>query len=1071
MIRWFARNDIAANFLLIGILLAGAYTAFFRVPLEVQPAWEFNSIYVNMDYRGGTAEDVARAIVIPIEEALQDLPGIKSMKSTARRGRGSLWVEAKDGVDLRELLDQIKTRVDRISTFPNETERPRLDIPDSNRWREVITVAITGDLNEDELRRAAVRVRDDLIELDGISHADLKGERPYEIGIEADQEMLRSFGLSFQDIADAVRSSSIDLPAGSIQSSSGNLVVRAKGQAYTRDEFARIPIRAANGAEVQLGEVAEVKDGFEEDRQIVRFNGKPALMVEVMRHDRESAIEVSETVHGYVDSAATRFPSGIHLYAWDDESISIRGRLGTLTSSLIQGSLLVFVLLGLFLRPALAFWVVIGIPVSFAGGILFMPYFGISANLMSLFGFIIVLGLVVDDAIVTGENIFSKLKTGMEPLEASVIGTKEVAVPVTFGVLTTVVAFLPLMFMEGRWGGFAKQIPPVVAPVLLFSLIESKLILPSHLKHLKTGRTRFNPITRLQKSVADGLEAFVVSVYKPSLSFALNHRYAVCAAFACMALLMFGYAKGGHLGFVSMPTVDRLKIRADIDFPNDTPIEKTDFYVKKIAAAAEILKKEFVDESTGQSLIRNVYTKSGDRSWYSRNVDETRGEVSVEILPPSLRGDPGPRNSVIAARWKEIVGEIPDAYSFRVRAETSGHRRSMDRDEEPIELELRGAGSEKKIEIAHQIVDLLNSYEGVSDAYTRVRGGEDELEITLKPRAAELGLTQQLLARQIRQAFFGEEAQRVQRGRDDIRVMVRLTRRERESLHTLDTLKLQTPAGISVSLSTVADIQMVKAPGRIERIDGAEVIEIRAIPVDAKVDLTGIAEDAALGIQDLINEGDDLSFRYTGYIAENAESRRRTIIGSVALLLALYALLAIPFRSLVQPIFVLLAVPFGVIGALLGHIIMGITPSYLSVFGMLALAGVVVNDSLVMVDFINKRREEGVPLGQVILDAGAKRFRPILLTSITTFAGLMPLIFDRSIQAQFLIPMAVSLGFGILFATAITLYLIPAAYRITEDLGAMSGKFWRWYMSPFRHSPLPRRERGGDHGAHGHEPS
>ncbi|MEM7011117.1 MAG: efflux RND transporter permease subunit [Verrucomicrobiota bacterium] len=473
MIRWFARNDIAANFLLVGILLAGIYTALYRVPLKVSPSHEYGGVMVSMNYRGGTAKDVEKSVIIPIEEALEDLPAIRRMRTHASRGRGFVWMELSPYADEQEVLEEVKARVDRITTFPSETEKPQVRIPDSDSYREIITIAVTGNLTETELLRAAERVRDDLVEMGGISQAEVKGERPFEIAIEANQDQLRSYGISFQDISEAITRFSVDMPAGTIQSASGNLTVRTLGQAYTADDYADIPIRAANGADVTIGEVAKVNDGFEEGLQLVRFNGEPAMMVEVMRHDQENAIEISDKVRAYATTASERLPPGISLYAWDDESISIRGRLGTLSTSLLQGCLLVFILLALFLRPSVAFWVVIGIPVSFAGGILFMPVFGISANVMSVFGYIIVVGLVVDDAIVTSENIYSKLKTGMDPLEASVIGTKEVTTPVTFGVITTVVAFLPLLYFEGHWGTYARQIPPVVAPVLLFSLIES----------------------------------------------------------------------------------------------------------------------------------------------------------------------------------------------------------------------------------------------------------------------------------------------------------------------------------------------------------------------------------------------------------------------------------------------------------------------------------------------------------------------------------------------------------------------------------------------------------------------
>ncbi|MHC4628983.1 MAG: efflux RND transporter permease subunit, partial [Planctomycetota bacterium] len=416
---------------MIGILLAGLYTAFFRIPLEVIPAIDHRVVYISMPYRGATAKDVEKAILIPVEEALEGVDGIKMVNADGYRGRARFWIEAKDGYDLRVLMEDVKSRIDGITTFPSETERPVIRIPNTSQWFEVITVAVTGELSPRELRHAARRVQEDLLETDGISMVEMQGERRYEIAIEADLERLEAYNLGFRDLADAVRRSSIDLPAGAIRSDSGTLIVRTRGQAYSQQEFEKIPVRASNGAELLLGEVATVNDGFEEGDKVVEFNGKPALFVEVMRTGRENAIDISDKVREYVRTASSRFPDGIKLYVWNDESLSIRGRLSTLTWSLVQGGILVFVILGLFLRPQVAFWVVLGIPVSFDGGILLMPWFGVTANVMSLFGYIIVLGLVVDDAIVTGENIYSKLKTGMDPLEASVVGTHEVAVPVT----------------------------------------------------------------------------------------------------------------------------------------------------------------------------------------------------------------------------------------------------------------------------------------------------------------------------------------------------------------------------------------------------------------------------------------------------------------------------------------------------------------------------------------------------------------------------------------------------------------------------------------------------------------
>ncbi|MFN3193382.1 MAG: efflux RND transporter permease subunit [Aureliella sp.] len=1050
MIRWFTQNGIAANFLMLAILIAGGYSAVYRMPLEVTPALSWNTVIIDMPYRGGTAKDVERAILIPIEEALEGVKGIKHLNADGSRGQAKFYLRAEPGTDLRALLDDVKGRVDTINTFPSETERPRIYIPDSSSVFEVLNIAVTGNLSEHDLLRVARRVYEDVLELPGISRAEIRGDRRLEVSIEADLEKLQSYGLAFQDLADAIRRFSIDLPAGAIDSESGTFIVRTKGQAYSDREFEDIPIRSNSGSELVLGDVAKVIDGFEQGDKRVEFNGKPALFVEVMRTGNESAIDISDKVKKYVEESRAIFPAGIDLYVWDDESTSIRGRLSTLLSSMLQGSILVLVVLGLFLRPGLAFWIVIGIPVGLAGGLIVMPWLGITANVMSLFGFIIVLGIVVDDAIVTGENVYSKIKEGMPPVEAAVEGTHEVATPVTFGALTTMVAFIPLLFFEGTWGDFAKQIPPVVAPVLLFSLVESKFILPAHLKHLQ-----FKPsngwFSRFQTMVAGGLEKFIDRVYQPSLRWAVQYRAAVVATFCAVGLAMIGYCSGGRMGFVSFPSVDRQRITAILDLPNNTQLETTASYMDRILAAVEQLKIEFVDPGTGESLIRNVSRTVGART-PTRSFDKSAGYLSVEVLSPDLRTEPGPRNSEIAERWNELVGEIPEATSFRIYAESNLSR--GDDDEEFLNLELRGPASPKKAKVAEEIKTLLEGYDGVQNAWARVNYGQDELELSLKPRAAELGLTQAMLAQQIRQAFFGEEAQRMQRGVNDIRVMVRLPKAARESLHTLEQFKVRTPRGANVPLSTVATIEFTKAPSFVERNDGAEVIRCGAQPIDETVDILAISKDLQPKLDQLCRDN-NLSYQFTGYVAEAEDAKKQTILGAIILFVTLYGMLSIPLKSLTQPFFVMLAVPFAIIGALLGHIVMDMTPSYLSVFGMLALAGIAVNDTLVMVDYVNRRRGEGLNLHLAALEAGAKRFRPIMLTSVTTFAGLLPLMMDRSLQAQFLIPMAVSLAFGVLFATCVTLYLIPCSLLLAQDLQLFLAGLKRWYLKPFRADPVP----------------
>jgi len=1054
MIRWFARNGIAANFLMLGILFVGIWTYFDRVALEVQPSFVLDEVRVSVNYRGGSPEDVERAVILPIERALEGLAGVREIDSRASSGSGEVEIETEEHVDPHDLIDEIKERVDSITVFPDEIEPPRIRVPDSTRWQDVIEVAVVGDLEFEDLLKAARRVMDDILTMPGVSGAAINGAPRREIAIEADLRRLRDYDLSFDDIAEAVRASSLDLPAGRIQTDEGNMVIRSKGQAFDREDFEDIPIRNNLGADLRVGDVARVTDGIEEERKLTRFNGKPALIIEFLRYDDESALEIAEQVKRYVEGQRVRFPEGIELHTWDDSSIELKGRLGTLFSSLMQGGLLVMIVLGLFLRPTIALWVVIGIPVSFAGGLMFLPNFDLTLNAMSIFGFIIVLGLVVDDAIVTSENIYAKLREGVPPLDAAVDGAKEVAVPVTFGALTTIVAFMPLLSFEGYYGNLTRQIPPVVAMVLLFSLIETKLVLPSHLRHVRTGRTRFNAFTRFQKTLADGLERFVERRYRPSLAAATRHRYTTLAVFIAVGAICFGVVKSGRLGFVNMPSIDRNRIIASVEMPRETPLEVTDARTLEVASKIDQLQREFVDPGNGRSLIQDVVVSTG--GWYAADdVDERRGFIAVSILDPGLRSEPGPRNSEIASRWRELVGEMRDVDSFWISGDRGGGFRGGGEDLESIVIELRGPDSEAKDQIADEIEILLESYEGIAAAWHNSGRSSDELHVTLKPEGAALGLTQRELGRQVRSAFFGEQAQRVQRERDDIRVMVRLPREQRQSLHTLEQFRVRTPDGGHAPFHTVAKASFEPARGYIRREDGARVSRVSARPVDETVNVIRIAKDLAPRLDAVIAQNPEISWRYDGYVREHEETGHTTWIAGGALLLALYALLAIPFGSLIQPFIVLLAVPFGIIGALAGHLVMDIIPSFLSIFGMLALAGVVVNDSLVLVDFANRRIRAGDEMMQAVVDAGTRRFRAIILTSVTTFVGLLPLMLDRSLQAQFLIPMAVSLAFGILFATFITLYLIPSAYLAAEDLKRLAGGARRWYLRPFRRREEP----------------
>ena len=1053
MIRWFAKNDIASNFLLVAIILGGIYTAFNKIPLEVSPSYDIGEVEINMRFRGASPQDVEEHIIIPVERVLRDLPGVKLIEAHARSGSANIDVEAEDGVDLRELRDEVEARVEAINTFPGETERPRIDIPNMSNYREVLTIAITGDLSDTELYKTARRIENELLDLPEISRTDMRGNLPLEISIEADDRKLRDHGLAFQDLVNAIRRSSLALSAGSLKTPAGSIMIRTDEQAYSRDDFANIVVTSADGAQLRVEDLAQLKDGFEDAETITRFNGKPAIMIDILRSGDENAIKISDAVTNYIEKSTHLLPDGINLFAWDDESIRIRGRLTTLGNSLMIGAGLVLVVLGLFLRPMLAFWVVIGIPISFAGGVLLMPYFGITANTMSLFGFIIVLGIVVDDAIITGENIYTRLREDLTPLDAAVLGTKEVTTPVTFGAITTIVAFIPLSYFPGFWGNWTNQIPPIVAGVLVFSLIESKLILPSHLKHLNTNRRKMGLFSRFQKRIADSLEKFIEKIYRPVLHFAVHHRYTTMCAFFALALAGVGYHKSGAMGFVDMPKVERYRISAYLSMVDNTPFAETDKHIDHIVACAEDLKRDLIDLGTGESLVRNIMSSTGS-SRHGGAGDPEQGFASLEIMPPSERSEPGPTNAEIAKQWQERVGKIPGVRDFRVSGEWGS--RSRGRSElNGLSIELRGPDSDSKRTTAEKLELLFEAQNGIEGAHADNQRQREEFAITLKPQALELGITQRELAQQIRQAFYGEEAQRLQREGEEIRVMVRLPKEKRESMFTFENLTIQAPNGSVIPFSTVASAELQEAPGTITRLNGAQVSYVNARPDSPEVEILKMAERLEPEISAIVAKDPNLSWIWAGYVKEDRETGSRFTWLFGGLILVLYALLAIPFKSILQPLIVLLAIPFGIIGAYVGHIILDITPSWLSVFGIMALTGVVVNDSLVLVDFINQKRREGMGLKEAVLISGVRRFRPIFLTSITTFAGLMPLMLDRAIHAQFLKPMAVSLGFGILFATAITLLLIPAAYLFLEDLKALFRPCWRWYSKPFRDDDLP----------------
>ncbi|WP_246480461.1 efflux RND transporter permease subunit [Motiliproteus sediminis] len=1017
LITWFARNPVAANLLMLAVLLAGLHSIASRLPLEVFPDIELDLINVRVSYPGATPSEVEEALAIRIEESVQDLEGIDRLFSRSTEGSVLVSVEVAKGTEPRDLMNDIKSRVDAINTFPVDAERPVVSL--QQRVREVISVVVYGERDAIELRRLAEQVRDDLLNLPNVTQVELDSAPSYELAIEVSDYTLKEYGLTLAEVATAVRDGSVDLSAGNIRTGGADILVRTRGQAYNAAQFSRIPVLTrADGTRVTVGDIARISDGFEEDPVKTRFDGQPAVSIDVYRVGDQNSITLARQVRDYIGAKAPQLPQGVALDYWRDRSKIVNARLQTLTKNAIQGGILVMLLLALFLRPKVAFWVCVGLPVAFAGGFALMPEMGVTLNIVSLFAFILVLGIVVDDAIVTGENIYTHYTRHGDSARAAIEGTHEIAVPVTFGVLTTVVAFVPLMMIDGVRGAIFEQIPLVIIPVLLFSLVESKLVLPAHLRHLRPPNEH-SRISRVQRAIAGGLERFVQRYYSPVLERVLRHRYLALATIIGISSIVFATVAAGWTKFLFFPRVQSEVARATLVMPAGTPFAVTDRHIERITAAAQKLQDTYIEPETGASIITHILSASA-------NNGANRGRVMFEIVAPEHR-TLEITSSELVREWRKQIGEIPGAESINYRAE-------IGRGGDPVDIQLTGNDLDQLRLLAEELRLRLSTYPHLFDIADSLSNGKQELQIDLKPEAEVLGVTLSQLARQVRQAFFGFEVQRILRARDEVKVLVRYPIDERQSLQTLERMQIRTADGTEVPFSEVARLTPERSPASINRIDRRRTVNVTADANKEEADLEAIKRDVEAYLEERLPAFPEVRYSLEGEAKEQRDSFRGLFFGLIGVLFVIFALLAIPFKSYLQPLIVMSVIPFGVVGAIGGHWLMGMPLTMMSLMGMLALLGVVVNDSLVLVDFINRRKLEGVALAEAVRQAGAARFRPVLLTSLTTFIGLMPLIFEKSTQAQFLIPMAVSLGFGILFATLITLLIIPVNYLVLEDI-------------------------------------
>ncbi|PAJ74085.1 acriflavine resistance protein B [Pseudoalteromonas sp. NBT06-2] len=1026
MIAWFARNHVAANLLMITIIFSGLFSLLTQIPLEVFPSIETDKISIKVSLRGSTPEDVEQGVAIRIEEAVQDLEGIEKISSRSSEGLASVTIEVESGYDPREMLADIKRRVDAINTFPVDAEKPVVAL--AQRKHEVLSVTVSGQYGEKEIREFAEKIRDDLLRIPGITQLELSGVRDYEVAIEISQDTLNQYGLSISQVSTTISNSSANISAGNIKTHGGDVLIRSKGQAYRKDEYAKIAIKThIDGSILTLSDIATIRDDFEETPVRTRFNGNQAAFIDVYRIGKQSAIDVAQKVKSYIDVRQENLPIGYELSYWDDDSQIVKNRISTLTTSALQGGFLVLILLTLFLRPAIAIWVCVGIPVSFMGAFIAMPFFGITLNIMSLFGFILVLGIVVDDAIVTGENIYTHLENAESGEYAAIKGTQEVATPVTFGILTTVAAFLPLAFIEGARGALFAQIPIVVIPVLIFSLIESKFVLPSHLKNIKLRHEKSEPsrFEHFQHQFADGFEGLILKYYQPLLITTLKYKLTTLSLFVGVFIIIVTLITSGWTKFIFFPRIPSETVRVNLTLPTGTPFEVTNKFVIKMANKADVLREKYRDPETNQSIILNILATTGGRGGVSNF-----GGVRFEIVPPEQR-ESTITSKELVREWRQLIGTVPGAESLTFRAE-------IGRSSDPIDVQLTATSLETLKEVAEKVKARLATHPTVFEIADSLSDGKEELQIELTDQGRALGFTRVEVSRQVRSAFFGAEVQRIQRGRDDVRVMVRLPLNERASVSSLENILITTAEGGNVPLSHIATLIPGQSPASINRIDRYRTVNVTADIDKINTNMTILQADLKTYLDELIVQYPSVNHSLEGEAKEQRASFSSLGWALLFVFFIIYGLLAIPFKSYLQPLIVMSVIPFGMIGAVMGHWIMGMELTIMSLLGMLALVGVVVNDSLVLVDFINKKRDQmedrADKLMEAVLTAGAARFRPVMLTSLTTFIGLMPLLFEESTQAQFLIPMAVSLGFGILFATFITLILIPVNYMLVEKV-------------------------------------
>lgn len=1012
-IEYMATNPIAANLLMVILLLGGIWTMY-TIQKEVFPEFQLDVVEVSVVYPGAAPAEVEQGILQPVEEAVRGVQGIREIASSAGEGSGSVSIELVAGTDRMRAFQDIDQAVNRIQTFPDNIEEPEVQL--QSNQQEVIEIGLYGDSDIWTLRKLAEQVRDQLLNDERITQVEIGNVPGYVTHVEIPQNTLREYRLTIGDVAALIASSSEDVPGGAVETSAGEILLRMQERKQWKEEFEKIEvITADSGGAVTLGEIASITDGFEETGFHGQFNRQPSIEVQVFRIGNQSPLDVAPAVIEILEENKASFPPGVSYRVDSNSAYDYRERLSLLTENGIIAIFIVIFILALFLEYRLAFWVMMGMTISFVGGILFMPLAGVSINMISMFGFLVVLGIVVDDAIVVGENVYEYRQQGMSNIEAAIRGTKDISKPVIFSILTNIIAFVPLLFIPGSTGKFWWPLPAVVIIVLALSLFEALFILPAHLAH-SSKKTIFKPLRYLeekQQQFGRTFSDFIDVHYRRFLDLSLRNRYVTMSVATALFLVVGGYGYSDHMGMILMPEVSADEIEAGVSLPVGT----TTFQAAAVANEITNSTHRMFEEHDLFSVAEGIKTNVRGQSFI---------DVEIVMKPP---GERNMSAQEVIELWRDEIGDIEgvDQITFEAERGPGGYQQD-------ISVDLSHSDINVLEDASQRFLEEVESFENTRDVNDNYNRGKTQFDFKLLPEGRMLGLTSSGVGEQVRNAFFGALAMRQLRGTNEVEVRVKLPREERRDIYNLENLVIQTPDGIEVPLLDVVEVETSEAFTSIDRRNGRRVVTVGmdAEPSNAvnRV-LASIRSDV---LPQLRSEFPGLTWSFEGSQAEMRESTQVLWGGFGLALIVIYALLAVALGSYIQPLIVMGAIPFGIIGAVIGHIILGYDLSLVSLMGVIALSGVVLNDSLIMVDYANRERKKKLSAFEAIHSAGLRRFRPIMLTTLTTFGGLTPIILETSRQAYNLIPMAISLGFGIVFATSIILVIVPCIYMIMEDI-------------------------------------